>query len=101
MEKTRPPLVLGSSAQLGVMKRCVGCKHLVAFGAACKGDEQLTRVEDPMTGAVRWRDLRFPQHGGMRPGPAEMRKEGGRCGPGRALYAPRLLARLLPWMYDA
>ena len=34
------------------MKSCVGCKHLVAHGAACKGDEQLSSVEDPLTGAL-------------------------------------------------
>ena len=82
------------------MKRCVGCKHLVAFGAACKGDEILTRVENPMTGSVDWRDLRFPAEV-FRPSPEEMRKEGGRCGPERRLYLPKLLAKLLPWMYDA
>jgi len=82
------------------MKRCVGCKHLVAFGNACKGDEVLTRIEDPMTGTVKWRDLRFPDQGGFRPSPAEMREDGGRCGPDRKLYAPTLTARLLPWLYD-
>ena len=83
------------------MKRCVGCKHLVAFGAACKGDEQLTRQEDPMTGAVRWVDARFPEQGGLRPSPAAMRAPGGRCGPERKLYKPKLVARVLPWLYDA
>jgi len=96
-------LILGKkpNEELCVMRRCVGCKHLVGFGAACKGDEQLTRVEDQMTGVVRWRDLRFPQQGGIRPSPAEMRTEGGRCGPDRTLYEPKLLARALPWLYDA
>lgn len=82
------------------MKRCFGCKHLVAFGAACKGDEQLTRLVDPMTGVVRWRDLRFPGRN-LRPSPDEMRKEGGRCGPERKLYEPKLVALVLPWFYDA
>jgi hypothetical protein len=82
------------------MKRCVGCKNLVAFGAACKGDEVLTRIEDSMTGSVVWRDIRFPSQV-LRPSPEEMRKEGGRCGPDRRLYQPTMLARLLPWMYDA
>ena len=83
------------------MKRCVGCKHLVAFGAACKGGEILTRVEDPMTGHVVWNDVRYPGGGGFRPSPGEMRAPGGRCGPERRLYEPKLLARLLPWVYDA
>ena len=82
------------------LKKCIGCKHLVAYGAACKGDEQLTRVEDPMTGAISWRDFRYPAHGGMRFSPANMRAEGGRCGPDRKLYKPKLIARLFPWMYD-
>ena len=82
------------------MTSCIGCKHLVAWGAACKGDEQWTRLKDQMTGVVYYRDLRFPKQGGMRPSPAEMRKEGGRCGPERRLYAPSLIARLLPWLYD-
>lgn len=82
------------------MKPCVGCKHLVAFGVACKGDELLTRIEDPMTGGVVWRDMRYPDQGGFRPAPSEMRKEGGRCGHDRKLYAPKLLARVLRWLYD-
>lgn len=81
------------------MRTCRGCKHLVAHAAACKGGEQLTRLQDPLTGAVRWRDLRFPDQGVLRPSPAEMRAAGGRCGPERKLYVPRLIARLLPWVY--
>ena len=81
------------------MKSCVGCKHLVAHGAACKGDEQLSSVEDPLTGRVVWRDARFPDQV-FRPSPEDMRKEGGRCEPERKLYEPTLLARLLPWLYD-
>lgn len=73
------------------MKPCIGCKHLVAHGAACKGDEQLTRTVDPLTGSVRWEDLRFPPRG-FRPSPQEMRA--GRCGPERKLYAPKLWERL-------
>lgn len=82
-------------------KRCVGCRHLVAYGAACKGDEHLTRIEDPLTGVVQWRDLRFPEQDSFRPSPTEMRKEGGRCGLERRLYEPGLLARVLPWLYDS
>ena len=82
------------------MKRCVGCKHLVAFGGACKGGEILTRTEDPMTGNVMWSDLRYPGGSGFRPSPGEMRKRSARCGPERKLYEPKLLARLLPWFYD-
>lgn len=81
------------------MKTCKGCKHLVAYGAACKADEDLTRIEDPMTGAVVYRDLRFPDSV-FRPRPIEMRREGGRCGPDRTLYEPNLLARILPWLHD-
>lgn len=80
------------------MKPCNGCKHLVAFGAACKADEVLTRMEDPMTGAVVWRDLRFPNQI-FRPSPTEMRAENGRCGLDRRLYKARLLARIFPWSY--
>ena len=81
------------------MKPCKGCKYLVAFGAACKADEILTRIEDPMTGSVVWRDLRFPNQI-LRPSPAEMRAESGRCGPIRKLYKARLLARIFPWAYE-
>ena len=81
------------------MKSCVGCKHLVAHGSACKGDEQLVRCEDPLTGGVVWRDARFPDQV-FRPSPKDMRKEGGRCGPERKLYEPTLFARLVPWLYD-
>ncbi len=82
------------------MKPCIGCKHLVAHGGACKADERLTRVEDPMTGVVRYKDLRFPEQGIWRPTPAKMRGPEGRCGPERKLYEPSLMARLLPWFYD-
>lgn len=80
------------------MKTCKGCKLLVAFGAACQGDEQLTRIENPLTGCVVWRDTRFPNQV-FRPSPSEMRQPGGRCGPERRLYSPTLLARILPWAY--
>ncbi len=81
------------------MKSCKGCKNLVAFGAACKGDEQLTRHEDALTGHVVWRDDRYPGTV-FRPSPDEMRVDGGRCGVDRKLYEPRLIARLMPWLYD-
>jgi hypothetical protein len=80
------------------MKPCIGCKHLVANGAACKADEQLVRVVNPLTGKGRWIDHRFPEEGGWRPSPEEMRKHGGRCGPERRLYEPTLLARLEAWL---
>lgn len=83
------------------MKRCIGCKHLVAFGGACKGGESLSRVKDPLTGVVTLIDLSYPSGGGVRPSPGEMRAPNGRCGPDRKLYAPKLLARLLPWFYDS
>lgn len=82
------------------MKSCRGCKHLVAQGAACKADEQLSCRVDPLTGRVRWVDPRFPEQGGWRPSPAEMRAPGGRCGPERRLYEPSLLARVLPWLVE-
>lgn len=75
------------------MKPCIGCKFLVAYGRACKADEQLVRYENELTGAVWWFDPRFPGQL-MRPSPAEMRKEGGRCGPTRKLYKPSLWTRL-------
>jgi hypothetical protein len=83
------------------MKRCVGCKHLVAYGRACNGDERLTSQEDPMTGTVRWVDERFTGQGMWRPTPAQMRAPGGRCGPERKIYKPTIFARLMPWLYDA
>lgn len=92
--------LLAHKKQKGSMKPCVGCRNLVGFGAACKGGEMLTRIEDSLTGRVSWRDLRFTDSGGWRPSPHEMRKEGGRCGPERKLYQPKLVARLLPWMYS-
>lgn len=80
------------------MKTCRGCKHLVGFGSICKGDEQLTRHFDPLTGGVHWRDDRFPNQI-LRPSPGVMRAPDGRCGPSRKLYAPTLLRRLLVWVY--
>ena len=82
------------------IKPCVGCKYLVGFNTFCKADEQLTLVVDPLTNTRYWRDLRFPEQGSFRLSPAEMRKEGGRCGPKRKLYKPKWLARILPWLYD-
>ena len=76
------------------MTPCKGCRHLVARGAACKGDEQLTRTVLPLTGAVVYRDLRFPDQI-LRPSPEEMRA--GRCGPDRKFYEPSLLSRLFAW----
>lgn len=68
------------------MKPCIGCKHLVAYGAACKGGEKLERQVNPLTGSVRWRDIRFPDRGGFRLSPKEMRKQGMPCGPDAKLY---------------
>lgn len=82
------------------LKPCIGCKHLVAYGLACKADEQLTRVEDPLTGRVSYIDLRFPDQRGWRPTPGNMRLSGGRCGPERKLFKPKLLARIFPRLYD-
>lgn len=76
------------------MKPCTGCKNLVAFGAACKGDEILTKHTDNLTGRVFWRDERFPDQV-MRPSPVEMRSAVGRCGPDRVLYRPTLFARFV------
>ena len=54
-----------------------------------------------MTGTVMCGDLRYPGGSGFRPSLGEMRKPGARCGLERKLYEPKLLARLLPWFYDA
>jgi hypothetical protein len=79
------------------MKQCIGCKHLLHDGFFCNADRQLTRIEDPLTGAVRWKDLRFP--GQSSQSPIKMRADGGRCGPERKLYAPLLRVRLYSWLF--
>ena len=77
-----------------VMKPCIGCKHLSRGGRFCFADDQRKPIYDSMTGATQWRDARYPDLHGFPPFPEDMRKEGGRCGPERKLYEPKLLERL-------
>lgn len=83
-------------------KSCRGCKHLVSVGSGfvCKGDEQLMRCEEALTGRVWYEDSRFPHEHGRRPTPADMRSPKGRCGPDRKFYEPSVWARLFPWFFS-
>jgi hypothetical protein len=86
-------------ANSGPLKKCNGCKHLVALQMACKADEDIIRIQDPYTDRVYYRNSKRPLDF-MRPAPSEMRQPGGPCGPDRKLFEPTLLARLFPFLYD-
>lgn len=77
---------------------CDGCKHLVAFGTACNGNERRTGADDQASGVALLRSLRRSERYAFCPTPAEMRREGGGCGPGRQMYQPGLAVRATAWI---
>ena len=79
------------------LKQCNGCKHLVAFSAACKGGEVLVRHINPYTGKAFWRS---DSGRVFRPSPVEARSEKGKCGPDAKLYEPTIWARIFPWAFS-
>ena len=82
------------------MKSCIGCKYLVAHRLVCSANEHLSRTKDALTGQIVYVNLNFPDDMNLQPRSQDMRKEGERCGPGRKLYEPTLLARMFPKMYN-
>ncbi len=80
------------------MKKCVGCVHLPRSSlSVCRAGMMLNRQVDPYTGRIFWENndgnvLKYTL--------AEMRKEGGDCGPDRKLYEPTFFAKWFPKLYD-
>ena len=83
-----------------MVQPCTGCKFLVhARGAdVCAADDgPFTTKTDQFSGRVTT-VLADPSKSWIRPSLAEMRAEGGKCGPDRKLYADNAWRRFLKRM---